>query len=126
MYTLKVTNNYVWQISAQADAVNIPERGGTYTFERQGSLFLDIPGMGQMAFIDLGDTKLPGYPEVTETWGVLVRATTTEAYYRYEGGGVLSLTIDAYGTATLSTSNGTLIPVSLEELEVKISGLPTP
>lgn len=126
MYTLNVTNNYVWQISADGGAVNIPERGGTHTFERQGSLFLDLPGMGQMAFIDLGDQKLPGYPDVTETWGVLVRAATTEAYYRYEGGGELSLSIDAYGTATLSTSNGTLIPVFLEELEVKVSGLPTP
>lgn len=125
MYTLTVTNNYVWQISADNGAVNIPERGGSHAFDRQGSLYLNIPGMGQMAFIDLGDKKIPGYDIVKETWGVLVRGANVEAYYRYEGGGVLNITFDAYGTATLSTTTGTLITISLEERIVEDSGIPT-
>ena len=125
MYALTITNNYVWQISADNGSVRIDERGGTHTFEKLGNLSLDIPGMGQMAFIDLGDKKIPGYPIAKETWGVLVRGANVEAYYRYEGGGALNLTIDAYGTATLTTSNGTLISISLEELIVVDSGIPT-
>lgn len=125
MYTLTVTNNYVWQISANAGAVNIPERGGTHFFNDLGNVFLDIPGMGQMAFIDLAGNKLPGFPEITETWGVLVRANTSEAYYRYEGGGVLKLDIDGNGTATLSTTTGTLVPISLDELIVDVAGVHT-
>tara|TARA_B100000508_G_C11427174_1_gene261457 strand:- start:398 stop:775 length:378 start_codon:yes stop_codon:yes gene_type:complete len=124
MYSLTVNNNYIWQISANGGDVNIPERGGSHTFENQGNLFLNIPGMGQMAFIDLGDNKLPGYPEITETWGVLIRTHTTEAYYRYEGGGLLTLTVDQYGTGTLSAGRNTLVPISLEELNVEVTGLP--
>ena len=124
MYTLNVTNNYIWPISPNKGSA-IPEKGGTESFNNQGSMSLSIPGMGQMAFLDLGDTKLPGYPEVKETWGVLVRTHSTEAYYRYEGGGILSAVFDQYGTCTLATSNGTLIPVSIEEMIVDTSGLPT-
>ncbi len=123
MYTLNVQNDYIWQITADNGAVKIPERGGSHSFEKEGNVYLDIPGMGQMAFIDLGDTKLPGYPEVKETWGVLIRSHTTEGYYRYEGGGNLTIAFDAYGTATLSTTNGTLIPIALEELVVEVSDI---
>ncbi len=124
MYSLNVTNNYIWQITADNGAVKIGERGGTHTFDKLGSLFLNIPGMGQMVFIDLGEGKIPGYPIVKETWGVLVRSANVEAYYRYEGGGNLSLTFDAFGTATLATTNGTLISISLDELIVEESGIP--
>jgi len=123
MYTLNVTNNFVWPITPSTGAA-IPEKGGTQSFDNQGTMSLTIPGLGQIAFLDLGDTKLTGYPEVSETWGVLVRTHSTEAYYRYEGGGVLNAVFDIYGTCTLSTSNGTLIPVSLEEMIVDASGLP--
>ena len=126
MYTLTVKNNYAWQISANAGAVNIPERGGSHIFSDQGSLFLEIPGMGQMAFIDLGDKKIPGFEGVaTETWGVLVRSATTEAYYRYEGGGILTATFDQYGTCTITAGRNTLIPISLPELVVDTTGIPT-
>lgn len=125
MYTLTVNNNYVWQISADNGAVKIPERGGSHVFNDLGSVYLDIPGMGQMAFIDLGDKKIPGYDVASETWGVLVRTHTTEAYYRYEGGGILTATFDEYGTCTLSAGRNTLIPIYLDELIVEVSGVPT-
>lgn len=124
MYSLTVKNNYAWEITANDGAVRIPEHGGSHVFQKQGNLFLNIPGIGQMAFIDLGDKKIPGYPEAKETWGVLVRGATVEAYYRYEGGGELTANFHKHGTCTLSTTNGTLMPISLEELVVKVSGIP--
>jgi len=124
MYKLEVKNNYQWQIEADGGEVLIPEHGGSHTFTESGSLYLNIPGMGQMAFIDLGEKKIPGYPIVKETWGVLVRGSNVEAYYRYEGGGHLSATFDEHGTCTLSTTTGTLIQIFLDELIVEDFGIP--
>ena len=91
MYTLNVKNNYTWPISSNTGKV-VPEKGGAASFDRHGSMFMEIPGMGTVCFLELGDKKLPGYPEVKETWGILVRTHSTEAYYRYEGGGILNAT----------------------------------
>lgn len=113
MYTLTVNNNYGNDIGA-SNGVTIP-KGKSHAFNNQGSLFLMIPGMGDLNFIDLGDQKIEGYPIPSETWGVLVRYSNIEAYYRYEGGGELTATIDMYGSCTLSTTNGTMITISLPE-----------
>ena len=118
MYTLNIKNNYTWAIMANGNKI-INAKGDSTTFTKQGNCYLSIPGIGKMAFIDLGDHKIPGYPTVTETWGVLVRTSTVEAYYRYEGGGELTAVIDIYGTCTLSTSNGTMISISLPELVIQ-------
>ena len=123
MYTLNVKNNYIWPITSNTGKV-IAERGGSGSFDRQGSLFLEVPGMGSVNFLDLGDRKLPGYPEAKETWGVLVRTHSTEAYYRYEGGGVLNATWDIDGTVTISTTTGTLMPIFIEEMIVDTFGIP--
>lgn len=124
MYKLEVKNNYNWQIEADGGQVRIAEHGGSHTFTESGSIYFNIPGMGQMAFIDLGEKKIPGYPFVKETWGVLVRGANVEAYYRYEGGGNLSAVFDQFGTCTLSTTNGTLIQIVLDELIVEDHGIP--
>ena len=116
MYDLTVNNNYQQDISA-SDGVTI-KRSGNHVFNNQGSLYLTIPGSGQINFIDLGDKKLEGFPIPTQTWGVLVRVHTTEAYYRYEGQGQLTATIDAYGSLQLTTNNGEMITISLPELTI--------
>lgn len=122
MYTLNVKNDFIWPVTANNGTV-IPEGGGTGSFAKQGSMVLHVPGIGDIAFLDLGDKKLDGYPEVKETWGVLVRHHTTEGYYRYEGGGELTIALDAHGTSTLSTTNGTLIPIRMDEMNVQITGI---
>ncbi|AXT57743.1 hypothetical protein D1815_19025 [Aquimarina sp. AD1] len=118
MYTLNVTNNYSYNVPA-SNAKTVAKDGGKTTFEKQGSLLLEIPGIGTLNFIDLGDKKLEGHPDITETWGVLIRAITTEAYYRYEGNGVLNLEIDKLGTSTLNTDNGSLVQIKLRELSIE-------
>lgn len=116
MYTLTVKNNYVYDIGS-SNGVTIP-KNGSHVFNKKGSIYFTLPGIGEINFIDLGDKKIEGYPIPKETWGVLVRVHTTEAYYRYEGGGELTATINQYGSLDLSTTNGTMIPISLPELTI--------
>ncbi|SOE23922.1 hypothetical protein SAMN06298216_4295 [Spirosomataceae bacterium TFI 002] len=118
MYTLNVTNNYAYPVKT-SQGQEIPPNGGTLSLTRLGSLYMNIPGNGDINFIDLGSEKLPDYPMPNQTWGVLVRVHTQEAYYRYEGGGELSLTIDKYGSTTLTSTNGDMITVQLPELTIK-------
>ncbi len=117
MYTLTVNNNYSQDIGT-SNGVTI-SKGKNHVFNDRGSIILSVPGMGEMNFIDLGNKKLPGYPEPKQTWGVLARYRTIEAYYRYEGGGELTATFDNLGTCTLTTANGTMIPIALEDFIIK-------
>ncbi|WP_218598149.1 hypothetical protein [Polaribacter sp. NJDZ03] len=114
MYTLNVTNNYISDLGV-SNGVTV-KKGKTWEIKRRGSLFLMVPGMGEINFIDLGDKKLEGYPLPKETWGVLIRTQSSEAYYRYEGGGELIAIIDHIGTVHLSTKKGTMIRIRIPEL----------
>lgn len=120
MYTLKVINNYVYDTIVHTSGKDsIVNHNSSGTFEKLGNAYLSIPGMGQLNLIDLGDSKLDGYNDYpTETWGVLIRYKTTEATYRYEGGGTLTLTIDKLGSVNISTENGTLIEIKVTELTI--------
>ncbi|WAC01291.1 hypothetical protein N7U66_14470 [Lacinutrix neustonica] len=117
MYTLTVNNNYIHNIEA-SNGVTI-SKNKKHTFNDRGSLVLRIPGMADMNFIDLADKKLPGYPQPKETWGVLVRYSNMEAYYRYEGSGTLNATFDTLGTCSLTTSNGSMLPISIREFVIE-------
>lgn len=117
MYNLTVINNYNQDIGA-SNGVTIA-KGANHVFNDRGSIYLTVPGMGEINFIDLGDYKLPGYPIPKETWGVLVRYSNIEAYYRYEGQGQLTATIDNLGICTLTTSNGSMITISLPEFIIE-------
>lgn len=117
MYTLTIQNNYSHNIGA-SNGVTVA-KGTSHIFNDQGSIIFTIPGMGEMTFIDLGNKKLSGYPEPKQTWGVLVRYRTIEAYYRYEGNGELTVIFDHIGTCTLTTTNGTMIPIQLEDFIIQ-------
>jgi len=116
MYTLTVKNNYIQNIGA-SNGVTVP-KDGSHVFNNRGSIIFTIPGMGEINFIDLAEKRLPGYPEPSQTWGVLVRYRTIEAYYRYEGAGELTLTVDHLGTCALTTTNGSVIPISLADFNI--------
>jgi len=120
MYNLNVINNYVHDI-----VVNVKGSGDTIVnhnsegkFDKLGNVVLDIFGMGHLSLFDLGEKKLPEYDFHTQTWGVLIRYKTTEAYYRYEGGGQLSIIIDEFGSVSLSTNSGQIINIKLKELTI--------
>ena len=122
MYTLHIVNNYRYEcyITKEGEGPGPVTRGGTATFNNLGNAYLQVPGMGVVNFIDLAAEKIKGYEKYpAEHWGVLVRTHTVEGYYRYEGGGELTLEINELGSYTLSTQNGTLIMISLPELTIK-------
>lgn len=121
MYTLQIINNYEYDcvfMNNQTKKDIIVNSQNNIVLNNMGNGYLQIPGIGQVNFLDLGDKKLNGYPVPKETWGVLVRTHTTEGYYRYEGGGSLELTVNNLGSCNLTTSNGTLIPIAIPELTI--------
>ena len=117
MYTLNVVNNYPSPITARGGEV-IAENGGTAQFNKLGGFILSCMGLGELSFQDLGETKIPGFPYPKQTWGALIRCHSTEVYYRYEGGGEVTATLDQFGTWSLNTSNGTMIHIKLDELMI--------
>ncbi|QTE24140.1 hypothetical protein [Polaribacter cellanae] len=122
MYNLTITNNYKYECGFKGSTgnriFNIKPKT-SQTIDNLGDGILSIYGQGTISLLDLGDKKIIGYPIPKETWGVLIRVQTTEAYYRYEGGGDLTLTINQYGSLEISTNNGNLIEIKLPELTIK-------
>lgn len=122
MYNLTIKNNYIYTCGfrgSTGNKIHTIHPGGSETINNLGNGILNVDGQGVVNFIDLLDNKIPGYAYPKEHWGVLVRTHTVEGYYRYEGGGELTLVIDKYGGYTLSTQNGTMVMISLPELTIK-------
>ncbi|SEF77390.1 hypothetical protein SAMN05421847_0880 [Halpernia humi] len=117
MYNLTIKNDYIYDLGTST-GVTI-SKGKSFTLNDRGSLVLTIPGMSNMNFIDLGDKKLEGFPFPKETWGTLVRYSTIEAYYRYEGQGELTVVVDSLGMCTISTTNGSMIRISIPEFVIQ-------
>ena len=119
MYDVSITNNYIYDVTVQGESP-IAAKGGTAKYTGWGSKVMDVPGMGPVSFIDLGDHKLEEYTDSQQgwtehTWGGLVRYSGLEGYFRYEGGGSVDLVIDAYGSITVSFAQGGEI-ISLPDL----------
>lgn len=125
MYDLTVHNNFRYPVQVEGTPVKGPDidvtvaqAGGHDTFKNLGFVVLTTPGLGQMLCFDLGDKKLPGYDNPSETWGVLFRFHQTEVYYRYEGQGALTITINEIGLLEFKISNGTAIEIQLQEITI--------
>ena len=130
MFTLNVTNNYFQGIAGRF--VPIPDHGyrtwpigpngGKETIDGLGNFEMAVPSMGSILFIDLGRTKLPQFtipslPWTNLTWGGLIRYRGDDAYFRYEGTGVVNLTVDAYGSLDVSFPQGGMT-IRLNEMNV--------
>lgn len=120
MYTLTVANNYSQTLTAHSGDTKI-KAGEQKVLNKVSNLIIDGFGIWDLIFIDLGENTLPEFPHPTEEYGLLVRAVGSAAYYRYNELGDLSLTLDNLGGFTLSTTSGTLIPVSMPILQVQFS-----
>jgi hypothetical protein len=130
MFTLNITNNYFQQVAGsfvphQGDGYQVwpvGPNGGKASIPGLGNFEVSVPNMGSVLLIDLGDVKLPQYtnpnlPWTEQTWGGLIRYRSEDAYFRYEGGGVVNMVIDRYGTVDVSFPQGGML-VSLNELVV--------
>lgn len=123
MFTIKIENNYRysgrlintdtnrdWIINHHFTSASIPDLK---------SALLQIYGLGEVLFLDLGEEKIKGYPFPSERYGLLIRCHSTEFYYRFEQHGDIYLTIDALGCFSLQVKNGTAIQIKLPELSLK-------
>lgn len=113
MYNVKITNNYIYDITV-GSSDTVAKNGGSQQFTNWGSHIITIPGMDEVNCIDLGDKKLDGFP-LKETWGALFRYANDEIYYRYEGQGEVEMVIDNLGALTVSTNFSSIV-ISLPEL----------
>lgn len=83
---------------------------------------LDVPGMGNVNIVDLGNRKLAAYTNPKIPWtekslGGLIRYRNLDAYFRYEGKGTVSVTIDQNGSIELSFGQGGMM-INLDDLAV--------
>lgn len=123
MYDVSITNNYIYPLFLDGgNEVIAPPNGGKASLTNWGSHVVNVAGMGDINFMDLGDQKLDGYtnpklPWTESTWGALVRYQGLDAYFRYEGQGQVALVVDRFGSASLRFEQGGMI-VSLDDLTV--------
>lgn len=126
MYNVSFTNNYHFGLTVALGGENIAPGGGTGQFDGWGTTYITVPGMGEILFIDLGDTKLPEYTDpkigwTENTWGGLIRFQGVEAYFRYEGGGEVTAELDSNGTLNLNFAQGGMI-IALPDIIVAGGG----
>ena len=123
MYNVSVTNNYIYSLFLNGgNEVIAQPNGGKAQLTNWGSHAINVVGMGDINFIDLGDQKLSGYtnpelPWTEHTWGGLVRYQGLDAYFRYEGQGQVELVVDRFGAVSLHFEQGGMV-VSLDDLTV--------
>lgn len=109
MWNITIVNNFVNPISFQGQDI---EPGQTFPYPQAlGSAYIDVPGIGQVNFIDIGETKISGFRK--ETWGILISYQGDEIEFRYEGGGNIEVTINQFGQAQLKPINGHMVQVQL-------------
>ncbi|MGE3800427.1 MAG: hypothetical protein AB7H80_05360 [Candidatus Kapaibacterium sp.] len=120
MYDVKITNNYHLALIPGGSGVRpippdpIPPNGGTQSYTGWGTVYVEVPGMGLINFLDLGDKKLaeftnPAIPWTEATWGGLIRYRGIDAYFRYEGQGSVEVVVDAIGSVSLTFAQGGMI-----------------
>ena len=121
-FNVTMTNNYVTGVFVD-NGNRIFDPGHTYQFEKwSGHHTILIPGMGDINIVDLGATKLKPYtnPKIPWTeyqWGGVVRYRGLDAYFRYEGGGHITIVIDQVGSITVHFDQGGMI-VDLADMRV--------
>lgn len=119
MYNVILTNNYTKGVFLNGGNQPIGPKG---IFPHFGSSILNVTGMGDINFFDLGETKLEQYtnphiPWTSFTWGGLIRYRGIDAYFRYEGGVDIEMVLDAYGSVTLHFPQGGMI-INLDDMSV--------
>jgi len=121
MYNVTITNNYILPLFVGTHKVADPH-GGKGILAHFSNQALTVPGMGDINFIDIGNRKIdkftiPDVPWTKSTWGGVVRYRGLDAYFRYEGEGMIEVTVDELGSVSLHFPQGGMI-VKLADLRV--------
>jgi len=98
------------------DTSQFPHWSGHHTIQ--------VPGMGDILILDLGETKLDKFtndklPWTKMTWGGVVRYRGLDAYFRYEGTGLIAIKIDLVGSVTVSFKDRGGMIVKIPDLVVE-------
>lgn len=117
MFILHITNNY--EADIEFDSTIISAKGGTHsTGKIKGHHTIDGKGLTVFNILDLAKKKIPGYPSLEETWGVLFEYQGNEIYARYEGNGEFNITFNEFGNAEVKTINGEALDILLPGLKL--------
>lgn len=119
MYNVFLTNNYKKSVFLNSGSQPL---GRDNIFPQWGSNIINVAGMGDIAFFDLGEQKLkqytnPNIPWTQFTWGGLIRYRGLDAYFRYEGGGEVRMTLNEWGSLSLHFPQGGMI-INLDDMIV--------
>ncbi|NGP90239.1 hypothetical protein [Fodinibius halophilus] len=115
MFILHITNNY--EADIEFDSTTISAKGGTHsTGKIKGHHTIDGKGLTVFNILDLAKKKIPGYPSLKATWGILFEYQGHEIYGRYEGNGEFDITFNEYGNVEIKAVNG-------KALEIRLPGL---
>ena len=124
MYNVTFKNDYIYSLYLDGSKqMFVPPNGGEVTVEKWGSHIVNVPGMTDMNFIDLGKDVLPQYtnpgiPWTQATWGGLIRYSGLEVYFRYEGQGQVQVYLDKLGSARVRFASYGGMVVSIDDLYV--------
>lgn len=122
MFNLKIVNKFRYSGTLRKTGESgewVINHNHTAEVKDLKSALLQIYTIGDVAFLDLGENKIEGFPYPTEKYGVLIRCHSTEVYYRYQEKGDIVLTIDELGYYSLEVNNGVVIQIKLPELSIK-------
>jgi hypothetical protein len=121
MFDVAVTSDYLWGYFVdggnmiQPNKAQFPHWSGNHTIQ--------VVGMGDILILDLGDKKLDRYtndklPWTKMTWGGVVRYRGLDAYFRYEGEGLIEIRLDLVGSVNLRFKDRGGMMVNLADLSV--------
>ncbi len=113
MYQINLTNNSNLGIGFVGGNEVIPP-GQSWKSGDLGNVSLVVATRGVLDFHDIADAHIPG--DSGETWGVLIAYQGEEFVGRYEGGGTLTVEVNAYSQVTLSGMD--LRQVALPALQI--------
>ena len=126
MFNVTITNNYIYPLNPGGSGTRpippdpIPPKG-KQAYKDWGSVYVEVPGMGHINFIDLGDHKLsqytnPAIPWTESTWGGMIRYMGIDIYFRYEGQGSLEVVVDNIGSVSVTLGNAGGMIVNLDDM----------
>lgn len=114
---LTVINNYPGTLMPSIGSpINQGDSRPAKFSQTLGNVYVTVPGLGAVNFIDVGDKQIGGFSKAT--WGVLISYQGEEVIFRYEGGGQIELTINSFGQAELR-GNGGFSQIRIGSFDIK-------
>ena len=113
---LTVRNNFYQTIMAVGMPINVNENRPFKVGQTLGSGFINVPGVGGVSFIDVGEKDIGGHSK--KKYGVFISYQGEEAVFRYDGEGEMQVTINKFGQAELS-GNGDFSLIKLASFIIK-------